>query len=99
MFCLFISGNFLYAQKIKIKTENGVTVVYNPKNPAPPPGTPTKLILKEDLIIGEKEGSEEYMFSRIESLDVDDEGSELLCSAIIYIRNGGVLENELMLQL
>jgi len=65
----------LLAQKIKIKTENGVTVIYNPKNPTPPPGTPTKLILKEDLTIGEKEGREEYMFSRMESLDVDEEGN------------------------
>ncbi len=75
LFGFIFIPSLLPAQKIKIKTENGVTVVYNPKNPAPPPGTPTKLILKEDLTIGEKEESEEYMFSRMESLDVDDEGN------------------------
>lgn len=74
LFCLFVPSDSLYAEEIKIKTEDGVTVVYNPKNPAPPPGTPTRLVLQEDLTIGEKEGEEEYMFVRMVNLDVDDEG-------------------------
>jgi len=69
-----IASQFLYGEKIKIKTENGVTVIYNPKNPAPPKATPIELILKEDLFIGVKEGNEEYMFLEAVGLDVDDEG-------------------------
>jgi hypothetical protein len=75
LFCFIVTGDYLYAEKIKIKIEDGVTVVYNPKNPAPSPDTPAKLVLKEDLTIGEKEGEEEYMFVRIVGLDVDDGGS------------------------
>lgn len=70
----FIILSFLYAQKIKIKTENGVQVVYNPKKPAPPPGAPKQLILTEDLSIGEDE-VEDYIFSEIGFFDVDGEGN------------------------
>lgn len=70
----FICLSFLHAQKIKVKTEDGVQVVYNPKEPAPPPGTPKKLILTPELSIGEEEAGE-YIFSEIYSLDVDDEGN------------------------
>ena len=64
----------LNAQKIKIKTENGIPVVYNPKKPAPPPGVKHKLILEEELCIGDKE--EEYLFSERAdyiSTAIDDE--------------------------
>lgn len=50
----------LHAQKIIIKTEKGIPVVYNPKNPAPPTGIKHKLILEEQLCIGDDE--EEYLF-------------------------------------
>ena len=63
----------LRAQDVKIKIENGVQVVYNPKNPAPPPGTPQKILLREDLCIGEEEGVEDFMFSQIRSVQVDEE--------------------------
>lgn len=43
------------ADKIKINVEKGIPVVYNPKNPAPPPDVKTKLILKEELCIGDEE--------------------------------------------
>jgi hypothetical protein len=64
----------LNAQKIKIKTENGIPVVYNPKKPAPPPGVKHKLILEEELCIGDEE--EEYLFSERAdyiSTAIDDE--------------------------
>ena len=48
--------------------ENGVMVVKNPKKPI---YSEDVFSLEEDLIIGEKEGREEYMFSRIR-MDVDD---------------------------
>jgi len=67
----------IYSDEVKIKIENGVTVIYNPKNPAPPLGTPTKLKLEEELTIGEKEGRKEYMFTNI-IFDVD-------CNGNIYV--------------
>jgi hypothetical protein len=78
---LILSGFFvapfgLLAQKIKIKTENGIPVVYNPKKPAPPPGTKTNLILEEELCIGDEE--EEYLFaeeSAYVSMAVDGDGN------------------------
>jgi hypothetical protein len=70
---LFISPFLLRAQDVKIKTENGIQVVYNPKNPAPPPGTPKKILLREDLCIGDEEGVEDFMFSQIRSVQVDEE--------------------------
>ncbi len=63
------------AQKITTKQENGITVVSNPKTPAPPPDTPVKLVLKEDFTIGVKEGDEKYMFLSARDIDVDDAGN------------------------
>ena len=37
--------------------------------------------LEEELSIGEAEGEEEYMFSRINDIDVDDEGN-------VYVAEG-----------
>jgi hypothetical protein len=37
----FLASGWIYGDQVKIKTENGVTVVYNPKDPALPPGVPT----------------------------------------------------------
>ena len=71
---LFIIIPLLNAQKIKIKKENGIPVVYNPKKPAPPPGVKHKLVLEEELCIGDEE--EEYLFSEradYVSTAIDDE--------------------------
>ena len=62
------------ADQIKIKTANGIEVVKNPKKPAPPKGTLIKMILKEDLSLGEGE-SEEEMFGELTSIDVDSDGN------------------------
>ncbi len=70
----FNLSNSLQAKEIKIKIENGVQVVYNPKKPAPPPGSPKSLILTEDLCIGEEE-TEDFVFSGIRTIEVDDEGN------------------------
>lgn len=75
IFSFILIAPLLNAQKIKIKTENGVSVVYNPKNPAPPPGSPTKLILSEDLCIGYGEDIDDFVFSEIRTIEVDDEGN------------------------
>ncbi|MEW6455786.1 MAG: 6-bladed beta-propeller [Acidobacteriota bacterium] len=58
----------------RIKIENGIPVVYNSIEPEPIPGKPSKMILEEELSVGVEEGQEEYMFSFIPALDVDEEG-------------------------
>ena len=65
----------LYAQKITVRKEKGVTVVTNPKEPAPSPGTPVKLVIKEELSIGKKQGDQNYMFLSARALDVDNSGN------------------------
>lgn len=53
----------------KIEEVDGVMVVKNPKKPM---YSEDIFNLEEDLSIGEKEGREEYMFSRIDGIDVDN---------------------------
>ena len=65
----------LQAQKIKIKQEGKVTVIYNPKDPVSLPATPSKLILTEDLCIGDTSGKEGYVFAALTSIQVDEEGN------------------------
>ncbi len=52
-----------------IEEENGVTIVMNPKEPMYGEDV---FSLEEELSIGEAEGREEYMFSQIRSIAVDD---------------------------
>jgi len=73
--CFLMMAASLHSDEIKIKKENGLTVIHNPKRPSPPPGLPTELILEEDLSIGVKEGQEEYMFLEPVDLDADDSGN------------------------
>jgi len=70
----FVLSFPLQAKEIKIKIENGIQVVYNPKKPAPPPGSPKSLVLTEGLCIGEEE-TEDFIFSEIRTIEVDDEGN------------------------
>ncbi|MGD8536662.1 MAG: 6-bladed beta-propeller [Candidatus Aminicenantes bacterium] len=53
-----------------IEEVDGVTIVKNPKEPM---YSENVVSLKEELSIGEAEGSEEYMFSQIRNIAVDDE--------------------------
>jgi hypothetical protein len=83
----------LQAQKVKIKKENGVTFVLNPQKPVKLPGMPTTLKLTEDLCIGKETKDENYMFSRLGSIQVDDDGNiyvldtkEILVK--VYDKNG-----------
>jgi len=64
-----------WGQEVKIEAENGVTVVHNPKTPILLPDVPSTIILKEDLIIGEETEKEDYWFSFLNSLAVDDSGN------------------------
>jgi len=70
--CLFHYEAYPAEQKIVLKTEKGTQVVYNPKDPAPPPGSPSSVVLKQDLVIGLQTENEEYMFFDLRSIQVDD---------------------------
>jgi len=59
-------------QQAVTRVEDGVPVVRNPKKAAPPPGVPSSLTLKPDLTIGKESGDENYMFSQLRSVAVDD---------------------------
>jgi hypothetical protein len=59
----------------KIITENGIPVIYNPKQTVPAKGTPNRLIPRQDLIIGKSNGNENYIFSDLRSIQVDIEGN------------------------
>ena len=72
-FFIFLSAIVRPAEdKIVIKTENGIPVVYNPKNPVPPAGSPRSLTLQPDLTIGEDDTDPNSMFSRLRSIQIDD---------------------------
>jgi hypothetical protein len=90
---VFFSGTGLQAQEIKIKTENGIPVVYNPKEPVPVKGQPTKLTLKEDFTIGKDTEDPNYMFSGLQHSQVDEEEYMIAadwkeCLIKVYDRNG-----------
>jgi 6-bladed beta-propeller len=59
--------------KIVIRTENGVPVVHNPKNPAPPEGSLRSLTLHHDLTIGDDDTDPNSMFSELRSVQADDQ--------------------------
>jgi hypothetical protein len=61
-------------EKIEIKNEAGITVVYNPKKPAPLRGVPSILSLQEELALG-KTGNEESMLLDPRRLDIDQTGN------------------------
>lgn len=58
--------------KGKIETENGITVIKNPKSPLFPAAN---FRLEEEFTLGKAEGEEAYLFSRITGLDVDENGN------------------------
>ncbi|MGA2534175.1 MAG: 6-bladed beta-propeller [Candidatus Aminicenantales bacterium] len=67
----FALHNALARQKTEFKTENGVVIVSNPKKPAPKPGGPSQLLLKEDLVIGREAPAGEYLFAQLRAAGVD----------------------------
>ena len=78
-FIIFITFLFLLVSCNQNKTEwkgtimevDGVTIVKNPKEPM---YTEDVFSLEEELSIGEADGPEEYLFSRLSNLTVDDRG-------------------------
>ena len=73
MAAVFFLDSGLQAQEIKIKTKDGIPIVYNPKEPVPLKGQPSNLILKEDLTIGKDTEDMNYMFSGLQHTQVDEE--------------------------
>jgi len=59
-------------QKVAVTTENGVTIVRNPKVPVPQPGGPSRLILTPDLVIGRDPAGGSDLFAELRSVGVDD---------------------------
>jgi len=53
--------------------EDGIPVVFNPKEPVPLPDTPSRLTLIEDLKLGEPDENQIYPFSRLNWLSVENE--------------------------
>lgn len=62
-------------EKIEIKTEDGVIVVINPKDPAPPGVLKPALLVREELSLGAKGESEESMLLEPAVADADDAGN------------------------
>lgn len=80
-FFLLVSGFFSFmsqpahSSSQKIKTENGIPVVYNPMQPVAQKGLPSQVVPREDLVIGVASGDETYMFSALRSVQVDNDGN------------------------
>ncbi|MCK4826513.1 hypothetical protein KA005_62805 [bacterium] len=72
---LLCLSSYLFGQKIEIQKEGGVTVVYNPRIPVHLDGFSTRATLKEELIIGKESDKEDYWFSRLNYLAVDEAGN------------------------
>ena len=67
-----------------IEEQNGIIIVKNPDNPIYKRNI---LILEEELSLGKKQGEKEYMFTRIMSIDIDqDENIYVLDKASMEIR-------------
>lgn len=72
----FICLSFLACQKgeeVKAESRDGIPVIHNPKDPAPPRGSASRLNLHEELSLGEAAGREETMFSQVRDIEVDDQ--------------------------
>ncbi len=66
--CFDSCGRKKTGWKGTIKEENGVIVVNNPKEPMYGEDV---FRLEEDLTLGKKEGSEDYLFERVRNIDID----------------------------
>lgn len=77
---LIFSAVLLKADDIKVRIENGLQVIYNPKKPAPPKGSLAKIVLKQEFSIGEGKFDEDR-FGELTSMDVDSDGN-------IYVLDG-----------
>jgi hypothetical protein len=70
---IFFIGNGLSEQEIEIRMEDGIPVVYNPKEPVPVNGLSSRLTLKEDFTIGKDTEDLNYIFSGLQHVQVDED--------------------------
>ncbi len=80
---LFLTG-CKRGDRIEIKTENGLTVVYNPKSPAPPRKMPTHLSLVEDFTLKPDEENEESRLLVPAAVDADKDGNIFVLDSKAY---------------
>ncbi len=72
---IFLASGWAYGDQVKIRTENGVIVVYNPREPAPRPGVPAGLSVKEDLSLRPGGKNEESTLLNPTDVDSDEAGN------------------------
>ena len=61
--------------EIDINIPVDIPVIYNQKNPEPPPGVPSKISLEEELYLGYEKGKKGHFPSSVGYAAVDDEGN------------------------
>lgn len=72
---LVLSCSTRKMQEPKTEIDINIPVVYNPENPEPLPGTPSKIALKEELCLKYEEGKTNLFPSEMGYVAVDDEGN------------------------
>lgn len=97
---IFVSVSFIMfscstQQVLELKTDIdiGIPTVYNPKNPEPPPGIPSEIILDEELCLGCEQGKKDIFPSQMGMAAVDDEGNIYVvdrneCNVKVFDKNG-----------
>jgi hypothetical protein len=74
IFGALIASLFSFIDRQDVKIVEGVTIIQNKKNPDPPRGALTKLVLELESVIGESDDLEKS-FSQLGGFVVDDEGT------------------------
>jgi len=79
VFFLMVSCTFQQAQEVKTEIDIDIPVdipvIYNQKNPEPPPGVPSKISLEEELCLRYEKGKKGHFPSSVGHAAVDDEGN------------------------
>ena len=75
IFFLMVSCSSQQVQEVKTEIDINIPVIYNQKNPEPPPGVPSKISLEEELYIGYEKGKKGHFPSSLGNAAVDDEGN------------------------
>lgn len=83
---------------VEIYQDGEVTVVHNPETPSPAPGGPSRLILREDLVIGRGPGPDRELFDSLNGIGVDDEDNIYAWDGAsvrihVFDRNGRLLRS------
>jgi hypothetical protein len=71
---VLIASVISYTDGQKVKTEDGVQIIQNKKKPEPSKGTPTKMTLELEAVVGDSDDPDKA-FSQLSSFVVDDEGT------------------------